>query len=404
MARSVRTRIETRSARLRLPGRKDPYWQSLERELAAGYYRPRNGGAGTWWGRARVNGKYKIEALGTADDHVAADGEAVLNWAQAQAAIRAWAAKQTGSGPYTVADAVRDYLADLRARKGDAAAKGAAGRLNKHLLPTLGDKLLRDLTTAELHGWRNGMVREDGDEEAIRRSRDTAIRLRATAFAVFNLAFNTDLVADDRAWRRVKPFANVGEARKIILTDHQQQNLVDACEPDLREFALLVARTGARPGKELTEAKVRDLDLAHATLTVRGKTGAREIHLDPDALRQLRQLTSGKRPNDYLLTTAKGGPWTKSRHQRPVAVAVEKAGLSPDTTLYALRHTYISRALTRGADVGGVAKQCGTSIAMIQRFYGKWVPGDLARIAKKAAPKFRTEPATKVVALRTGTA
>ncbi|HZA65319.1 MAG TPA: hypothetical protein VE592_00130, partial [Geminicoccaceae bacterium] len=78
MARSVRARIEARSARLRLPGRKDPYWQSLERELAAGYHRPMNGGAGTWWGRVRINGKYKIEALATADDHADADGETVL--------------------------------------------------------------------------------------------------------------------------------------------------------------------------------------------------------------------------------------------------------------------------------------------------------------------------------------
>ena len=101
MASSVRARIETRSARLRLPGRKDPYWQKLERELQRGYHRPLNGGAGRWWGRVRLDGKYKIEALATADDHVDADGETVLNWAQAQAAVRAWAAKQTGAGPYT---------------------------------------------------------------------------------------------------------------------------------------------------------------------------------------------------------------------------------------------------------------------------------------------------------------
>jgi integrase len=401
MARSVRAKIEARSVRLRLPGRKEPYWQKIERGLSVGYHRPLKGGTGTWWARVLVDGKYKIEALATADDHAEADGETVLNWSQAQATIRAWAAKQTGAGPYTVADACRDYVADLRARKGDRAANEADGRLRKHLLPELGDRRLADLTTADLIGWRNGLVAEDEeDEEEVRRSRDTANRMRSIAFAAFNLAFHTGRVSDDRAWRRVKPFKDVGEPRKIILTDAQQQNLIDACEPGLREFALLVAWTGPRPGREVTEARVRDLDLEQATLTVRGKTGEREIHLPTDALALLRRLASGKRPDQHLLTTPAGTPWTKSLHARRVATAVKKAGLDPETSLYALRHSYISRALKAGIPVKAVADQCGTSIAMIQRFYAKFIPSDLAEYAHKAAPQLRVDVDQKVVALR----
>jgi integrase len=406
MARSVRARIETRSARLRLPGRKDPYWQKIERGLSVGYHRPLNGGAGTWWGRVLVGGKYKIEALATADDHTTADGETVLNWAQAQAAVRDWAAKQTAAGPYTVADACREYAADLRARKGDRAAREADGRLKKHLLPVLGERRLADLIEADLIGWRNGMVKdEDGEDgEAIRRSRDTANRMRAIAWAAFNLAFTNRRVADDRAWRRVGPFKNVGVARKLILTDAQQQSFVDACEPGLSDFAVLVAWTGARPGRELTETRVRDLDLEEATLRVSGKTGARDIHLPADALALLRRLASGKRPDEHLLTTADGKPWTKSLHARRVAAAVVKAGLDPETTLYALRHSYISRALKAGIPVKAVADQCGTSIAMIQRFYAKFIPSDLAEYAQRAAPPLRTDAGQKVVALRPGAA
>ena len=162
--------------------------------------------------------------------------------------MRAWAAKQTAAGPYTVADACRDYVADLRARKGDGAAREADGRLHKHLLPVLGERRLADLTTADLIGWRNDMVAEDeDDEEAIRRSRDTANRVRSIALAAFNLAFKAGRVTDDRAWRRVRPFKGVGEARKIILTDSQQQNLIDACEPGLRELRRCRAR-GPAPG------------------------------------------------------------------------------------------------------------------------------------------------------------
>ena len=68
-----------------------------------------------------------------------------------------------------------------------------------------------------LTAWRNGLVDLDGDEDDVRRSRDTANRVLTMARAAFNLAFNTGKVTDDRAWRRVKAFHGVGEARKVIL-------------------------------------------------------------------------------------------------------------------------------------------------------------------------------------------
>lgn len=399
--------LDTRAARAKLTPRGKPYWQRIDRELHLGYRKGKRDGQ---WVRRIYTGdqQYDTETFATADDQSAANGVTVLDWAQAQEKARelrdVFVRRQAGleepKAPYTVADACRDYITDLRARKGDRAAREADGRLKKHLLPGLGDKLLADVTTADLVEWRNGLVEDDDDEEEVRRSRDTANRMRSIVFAAFNLAFDSGHVDDDRAWRRVKPFKGVGEARKVILTDAEVQKLVDACEQDLREFALLTARTGARPGRELTEAKLRDLDLEHNTLTVRGKTGEREIHLDPDALRQLRRLASGKRPNDHLLTTAAGTPWTKSLHTRRVAAAVEKAGLDPDTTLYALRHTYISSSLKKGNPADAVARHCGTSLAMIQRYYAKWIRSDLAKYAKKAAPKLRDEPAEKVVKIR----
>jgi integrase len=404
MARSVRAKIETRSARLRLPGRKEPYWQKLERGLSVGYHRPINGGAGTWWGRVLVEGRYKIEALATADDHEDADGECVLNWSQAQAAVRAWAAKQTVAGPLTVERAVLDYVADLQARKGDKAGREVEGRLRKHLLPMLGERRLADLSTAELTAWRNGMVDLNGDEDEIRRSRDSANRVLTMAKAAFNIAFTGGRIGDDRAWRRVKAFKGVGEARKIILGEVQLQLLVDACPPGLRELVLIGALTGCRLG-ELTARRVGDFDAASSMLRLIGKTGSRDIHLPPQAAVLLRQLASGKRPDDWLFTTAIGGRWTSSLHARRFAAAVVRAGLDTATVFYSLRHSWISRALAAGVPVKAVADAAGTSIQMLQRYYAKFIPSDQARYANMAAPQLRIDPVVqKVIPMRSGAA
>jgi integrase len=43
-------------------------------------------------------------------------------------------------------------------------------------------------------------------------------------------------------------------------------------------------------------------------------------------------------------------------------------------SLYSLRHTYATFALTEGIDIHTLARQMGTSIAMIERHYSKITP------------------------------
>jgi hypothetical protein len=198
--------------------------------LSVGYHRPASG-AGAWWVRVLITPKptrYRSAALAHADDHADADGSTTLDWRQAQAAARAWAAKQTGAGPVSVKKACERYVADLRARKGDQAAKGAEQKIEKHIKRVLGDKLLAELTADDMRSWQVGMVGGD-DDEARRRSRDSANRVLGILKSALNLAFNDGLAADDRAWRRVGAFKGVGEARKVILGPDELQLLIDAC-------------------------------------------------------------------------------------------------------------------------------------------------------------------------------
>jgi integrase len=392
VARIVRnSKIDSRSRRLGLAARGEPYWQTLQRGLAIGYYRPAKGGAGTWWGRVRIGRCYTVEALATADDHTDADGEHVLDWRRAQAAVRSWGERQTGLGPLTVADVVRDYLDDLRARKGERAATREAGRLEKHLLLALGDRRVADLSPGDLLAWRNGMVPTNGaDEERVRRSRDTANRILHTVKAALNHSFRSGQIANDTAWRRLEPFKGAGAARKIILDPLQIQRLLDACSPGLHELVAVAAQTGARLG-ELTSAKVHHFDPDAGTLRVDGKTGPREIYLAPATILLLRRTASGRPPNAPLLAPSERATWTENLHRRRFAAAVRKAGLDPATCVYSLRHSYISHALKRLVPVKAVADHCGTSMAMIERHYAKFIVADRRRYAELGCPDLRLD-------------
>ncbi len=207
-----------------------------------------------------------------------------------------------------------------------------------------------------------------------------------SARAVLNFAHRTGLAPDDQAWRLVKPFRGVGSSRKVILTDVEIQRLIDACGPGLRELVVLGAWTGARWG-ELAGTRVRDFDAKAGTLALDGKTGPREICLPPPAVRLLRRQAAGKQPNTHLLTPGNGAAcWTENLHRRPLQRAVRAAGLDRATVFYSLRHSYISRALRELVPIKALADHCGTSMAMIERTYGKFVPDDRRRYAALAAP------------------
>src|SRR5262245_19387127 len=85
MARKVRdSRLESRSARLKLKIRQKPYsGPSLERGVALLYRR--NKTAGSWVVKAsNGHGAYWTKAIAAADDYADADGEGVLDFWTAQ--------------------------------------------------------------------------------------------------------------------------------------------------------------------------------------------------------------------------------------------------------------------------------------------------------------------------------
>ena len=88
MARSAQdANVESREARSRLAPRYDPYWRLLNKGCHLGYYKGKE--LGIWVARfPRGKGRYSEQRVGLADDVADADGIAVMDFKQAQAAAR----------------------------------------------------------------------------------------------------------------------------------------------------------------------------------------------------------------------------------------------------------------------------------------------------------------------------
>ena len=364
-------KINTVNRRKQLKPRAWPYWQPIAKGKAIGFHRTSTGGA--WRARIRTpEGKQLFEALG---------GDLESEYENMLEKAREWfkCAVTLEDARYTVEQCVAGYVAHLKVENGPDSATGVQQRLKKHLQPKLGDVELPKLTTRQLKNWHIALVKTDDDPEVVRKSKDSANRILSQAKAAFNLAYRQGLVNSDTAWKRVAAFRDVGEARKLFLTEKQVKQLLKKTKGSLHNLIKAGVFTGARYG-ELAAARVQDLDLSHGTLQLTGKTGSRHCYLADDALAFFRTLSKDKLPGAWLFLKDNGEPWGKSHQHRPMKEAVKAAKLPRDTVFYSLRHYHISKALIAGLPVQVIAENCGTSVRMIEKHYGKFMPKDRRRL------------------------
>lgn len=418
-------RLDTRTARLKLKPRREPYWRTIQEGRAVGYRRLAGGKGGTWIARyyEPENGR-QYRALGLADDLIEADGAAILSFPQAQSRAIAWFAERARGGgktvlPVTVAEAIAAYLTDYQARGGKA-LKPARATIDAHILPALGGKKLADLTAAMLRKWHHALaaaparlrtaakaeqrrVREVAadDPEALRARRATANRVLTVLKAALNLAFAEGYAASDEAWRRVKPFKGAEAPRVRYLTEEESVRLVNASPAGLRELVAAALLTGCRYG-ELAQLRVQDVNLEAGVLSIgASKSGkARHVMLTPEAIRFFRQQGAGKAPRALLLTRPDGEPWGTAHQFRPLREACAAAKIQPAASFHVLRHTYASRLAMRGAPMAVIAEQLGhADLKLTARHYAHLSPGYVADTIRETFGSLGIVPESNVAPL-----
>ena len=425
MARTVKdAALETRAARHRLTIRSEPHWRAIDAGLALGYRKSKSGG--TWLSRRWLPeaAKYREQKIGSADDFTDADGSIVLTFSQAQTKAREWwideARRDNGHaprGPYSVADACRDYRADYTRRSGRD-LKSLRSAIDGRILPALGAIDLPSLTAKKIREWHHaiaqtprrtrtrsdpttvvGLPPDLTDPETVRRRRSSANRVLTVLKAALNLAFAEGHVASDEPWRRVLPFQGVDVARVRYLTEPESARLLNAAAGPFRELVAGALTTGARYG-ELSRLKVADVDLKAGTIFIReSKSGRpRHIALAADGLDLFDRLTFGRDGNAPVFRRVDGRAWRASEQARPLLAACEAARISPPITFHGLRDTYASTLAMRGVPMAVIAAQLGhVDTRITEKHYAHLAPSYVADTIRAALPgREAGKPGSKV--------
>lgn len=407
MARTLNeSPLTSSAARGKLKASAKPYWRQIDADVHLGYRKGRTGGR--WCVRRYLGAaRYAVETIGTADDQRDADGSAVLNYEQAKRlALKRAVELDAGKTvrPYTVRNALDDYVTHLDGL-GKASAYDVRLRLKACVPDSLGDLPLAKVTTGDLTTWHHAMAKvaarkrtkagkeqqyrpKARDAESIRQRKVSANRVLASVKAALNHALQSDKVASDTAWKRVKPFAKVDTARSAYLQLVECQRLVNAAQGDFRQLVRAGLETGCRFG-ELTRLLVEDFNPDSGTLHVRlAKSGkGRHVVLTDDGVKFFRQLTVGRAGSEIMLRRG-DREFKRSEQTIPMIEACKRAGLTP-LGFHQLRHTWASHAVMSGTPLLVVARNLGhADTRMVERHYGHLAPSFITDALRSGAPRY----------------
>lgn len=389
-----------------------PEWEVIGPGVRLGYRRGRGtrGRGGTWLAASRLaDGTRHQSRLGRADDVAPADGIAILDHEQAKSAARSWAkAIKTGEGraaALTVNDVLDQYL-EARESEGMKSIGEARRRAAFSIRPKLGRHLVTELTIAKVRAWRDGLVTAEKrlrtaryaekpnvvivdlkDPEAIRRRRDTANRTLTTLKAALNWAYNNRLVADDTAWRLVKPYRSTSSSRVRFLSEDEQRKLLAASNGSIRDLVSAALVTGAR-FSELARLTVADYDTENRSVFVsESKSGKpRHVPLPPGGTELFTRLAGNRSGHEPLLTKEDGSAWKPSSYNRSWKDILHRAGIE-EATFHELRHTYASTMVRKGAPLMIVAQALGhADTRMVDKHYAHLAPSYVADTIRRLAP------------------
>jgi integrase len=169
----------------------------------------------------------------------------------------------------------------------------------------------------------------------------------------------------------------------------------------LHDYVLFMANTGLRPDES---ARLEFRDVAIVTDEA---TGERILEIDVRGKRGVgfcKSMTGAVLPFQRLKKRNNPQPTDKlfpKTHRELFNAVLDELNLKTDRdgnrrTAYSLRHTYICLRLMEGADIYQIAKNCRTSVEMIEKFYASHIKNTLDAAAinvRKARPPKATEAA-----------
>ena len=259
-------------------------------------------------------------------------------------------------------------------------------RLRNHLIPFFGKMSVKDIIAGTVQDYRIFRLKNDPDYKPPSRStmRHEIVTLRLvlkTALRRGWIDFLPDVSIPFSASGKVSHRAWFSPDEYKSLYTATRQNAIDAksrpwhhSAKQLHDMILFLANTGVRPD-EMKRLEFRDVEIVRDEATdqtileisVRGKRGVGFCKSMTGAVIPFQRLKDRNDPEPTDLLFPQDHKKQFNNLLNRLELKFDREGNS--RTLYSLRHSYISFRLLEGADIYQIAKNCRTSVEMIEKHY-----------------------------------
>lgn len=274
--------------------------------------------------------------------------------------------------------------------------EGHDRRLKLHLLPFFGNTLLSEITPGLVQEYRIHRLEKAVEERGKPPARSTMHQEIVVLRQVLKTAnrhgwlpllpdlsepYRSSGKISHRAWFSPEEYKKLYTATRRR-TQKPKRNRYAWEGGQLHDYVLFMANTGLRPDEaarlEYRDVSIVDDDATGETILeieVRGKRGVGYCKSTSGAVPPFRRLRkrNNPAPTDRL--------FPKTHHVLFNNI-LDEEGLKFDRegnrrTVYSLRHTYICLRLMEGADIYQIAKNCRTSVEMIEKYYASHIKTSL---------------------------
>jgi integrase len=316
----------------------------------------------------------------------------------------------------------REYEIVTEGQRNPVYVGGHMTRLRIHLVPFFGNMGLSKITAGQIQEYRihrrEKAMTEHGKPPARNTMHQEVVTLRQTLKTALRHGWLQHLPdmsepyrssgkISHRAWFSPEEYKKLYEAtRKRV--QHPKNPRYKWEAEQLHDFVLFMANTGLRPD-EAKRLQFRDVTIVEdegsnetiLEIEVRGKRGVGYCKSTTGAVRPFERLRDrnaarkAKQKQEALPTD----PIFPKTHRELFNTILAEEKLKTDRegqtrTAYSLRHTYICLRLMEGADIYQIAKNCRTSVEMIEKYYASHIKTSLdaaaINIRKKRPDKKKT--------------
>jgi integrase len=287
---------------------------------------------------------------------------------------------------------LREYEIITEGQRNPQYVQGHGRRLRMYLLPFFGKFGLSQVTAGQLQEYRihrkERAMTERGKPAAHNTLHQEIVTLRQVLKTATRHGWLQHLPylaepykmsgkISHRAWFSPEEYKKLYEATRRRARNPKKKRYAWESE-QLHDYVLFMANTGLRPDEaarlEYRDVKIVKDDATGETILeieVRGKRGVGYCKSTNGAVVPFQRLMKRNKPQE----TDRIFPKT---HRELFNAILDEEKLKFDRegnrrTAYSLRHTYVCLRLMEGADIYQIAKNCRTSVEMIEKYYASHI-------------------------------